>query len=72
MVVGEDNGRCIQFQTAFDHLPRVDAGAVDGPGKQDFIVDDAVAVIQEQAGEHLVRKPAQPGLDVRLGLVRVA
>ena len=52
--MGKNNGRCVQFQAALDHLARVDAGAVDGAGKQDFTVDDAVPVVQEQAGEHLV------------------
>ena len=56
--MGEDDGRCVQFQTAFDHLARVDAGAVNGPGKQDFIVDDTVAVIQEQAGKYLMGETA--------------
>ena len=72
MVVGKDDGRGVQLQAAFDHLARVDAGAVDGAGKQDFVVDDAVPVVQEQAGEHLVLEAAQPGLDVGPGLVRVA
>ena len=46
--MGEDNSRCVQFQTAFDHFARVDAGAVNSPGKQDFIVDDTVAVIRNR------------------------
>ena len=58
VVVSEDDGRGVQFQTAFDHLARVHAGAVNRPGKQDFIVDDPVAVIQEQAGKYLMGETA--------------
>ena len=46
--MGKDNRGGVQFQAAFDHFARVDAGAVDGAGKQDFAVDDAVAVVREQ------------------------
>ena len=72
VVVGEDDGRAIQLQAALHHLARVHAGAVDGPGEQNLVADDAMAVVQEQAGEHLVLEAAQPGPDVVLGLVRVA
>ena len=72
VVVGEDDGCCIQLQAALDHLARVHAGAVDGAGEQNLVADDAVAVVQEQAGEHLVLEAAQPGPEVVLGLVRVA
>ena len=70
--MGEDDGRGIQLQAAFHHLARVHAGAIDGAGEQNLIADDAVAVVQEQAGEHLVLEAAQPGPDVGPGLVRVA
>ena len=70
--MGEDNRGRVQFQAAFHHFTRVDAGAINGPGKQDFAVDDTVPVVQEQAGEHFMWIAAQPGFDVGLGLVGIA
>ena len=46
-----------------DHLARVDAGAVDGAVEQHLEGQDAVAAIEEQAGEHLVGLVAQPRLE---------
>jgi hypothetical protein len=39
------------------------ARAVDGAAEQLAILDDPVAVVQEEAGEDLVRIDAQPALD---------
>ncbi len=56
--MGKYHGCRVEFQTAPGNLPRVDGCAVDGPEKQVLSGDQAVPVVQEDAGEDLGRLPA--------------
>ena len=56
-------------QGLLGHHPWVDGGAVDGAVEQFLVRDDAMAGVQEQAGEHFVRVITQHGFQVLLGQV---
>ena len=55
VVVGENHGGRIVRQAAAHDLARMDAGAIDRPAEQLLAGDHAVAVVEEHAGEDLVR-----------------
>ena len=55
MVVGQDHRCSILRKGPLDHLPRVDAGAVDG-GVEELLVGQGTMVgLEEKASEQLVR-----------------
>ncbi len=64
VVVGEDHRRRVLRQGTLDHLPRVDAGAIDGAVEQHFEGQDPVLGVEKQAAEQLVRFVAQARLEV--------
>lgn len=51
----------IVAQTGPDHFPRIDIGAVDGAAEQFLEGQYPVAIVQIQAGKHLVGQMSQPG-----------
>ena len=64
MVMSGDQGCGPVSQGLLGDYARVHGGAVNGSVKQLFVRDDTMARVQEQAGEHLVRKVAQHGLEI--------
>ena len=53
MVVEKDDGGRVDLQRPLNDDPRMDRGAVDGALEQLHRIDHAVAVVQEEAAEHL-------------------
>jgi hypothetical protein len=53
MVVGKNGGGRVMGEGSFDHLPGVDAAAVDGAGEELFEGERAVAVVEEDGDEQL-------------------
>ena len=72
MIVSQDDSCCVQRQGFFHYLTWIDAGAVDGAAKHFFELQNTVAVIEEQAAEHLVRQIPQPRGQKFLGIGRAA
>ena len=50
--MGKDYRRRIMKQHPFDHLPRMDAGTINGAKEQLFVAYQAMLVIQVQAGKY--------------------
>src|SRR6056297_2014546 len=70
VIMRQDQRGGILRQGALDDLARVDAGAVDGAAEQFLEKNHAVAVVQVQAAEHLVRqvpetRPEEPSHGIR-------
>ncbi len=55
VIMGEYDGGGIMKQGPPDDFTRVYTGPVYGAGEEFFKADHTVAVIQKQAGEHLLR-----------------
>ena len=70
MIVGKDNRRRIDCQYPLHHLPRIHRRPINGAVKELLKTDQAVLVIQKQAGEHLVVIGPQAGLQEAPGQCR--
>lgn len=64
MVVRQDHGGRIVRQAVTHHFARMHAGAIYGAAEQLFERNDAVAIVEKQAGKDLVRIGGQARLDV--------
>lgn len=71
VVVRHQHGRGVAAQGLLHEDARVHAGAVDGALGEDALGDQAMAVVEEQGGEALVRCVAQPAAEILAGAVRV-
>src|SRR5438445_11768849 len=58
MVMREDHGRGVVRETTSHDFARMYAGAVDGATEQFLERNHAMALVEEQAGEYLVRMRA--------------
>src|SRR5438105_9614611 len=58
MVVREDHGSGVVGQTTPHDFARIHAGAIDRAAEQFLEGDYAMALVEKQAGEHLVRMRA--------------
>ena len=70
VVVGENDGCGVVFQGLAHHFPRIHGCAVDGAPEQLPVLDDPVAVVQEQSGEYFVGIGAQPAGEKAPGVCR--
>ena len=59
--MGKDHGGGVVGQGCLDHFTRIDAGPVDGAAEQFAKFDDAMLVIQQQAGKDFVLVGAHLG-----------
>ena len=62
--MGEDDSGGVMFQGGFDNFAWVDTASVDGAAKEFFVLDDAMSIVQEQAGEDFVRFVGELEFDV--------
>jgi hypothetical protein len=70
--VGENHRRGIVLEAGAHHFARMHAGAIHGAAKQLFERQHAVAIVEIQAGKHLVRQVAQAGGEVVTTFTRIA
>ena len=64
VVVPEHDGRRIERHRALDHDARVHGRRVDRAFEKHLMRDDAMAVVEEEHPEALVRRSAQPAAEV--------
>ena len=60
--MGQDHGGGVMGDATANHLTRMDAGPVDGPSEELLVGNDPVAIVQEEAGEDLIRIAVQAQL----------
>lgn len=59
MVVGNDQGLGVMFESGLDDFAWVDGGAVDGSSKEVFDSNQSVLRIEKQDGEDFVLEGAE-------------
>jgi hypothetical protein len=61
VLLGEDRRGGVQEQSRVDHFAGVDRAAIDGAPEELPELKDTVTIVQEKAGEDLVRKAGKLG-----------
>ena len=52
--MGENSGGCIMFKSQLDHFPWVNAGFVNGAGKDFEVLNNLMLIIEQDNGKNLL------------------